>query len=327
MVAGYDFESPESLSDNLITDWSANAFDGTLSSVGTGANQLTADVPASLAPWQSQSLRLVEAGNPNGSKFAVPMSSSGLDFRNQDWSASVWFKRATTTNNDFVFYLGNSDGFGGLNELQLHGPATPNTFILRHYYGPNLTDVNLTATISSTTDWTHAAIVYVATGPTNGIMSLYANGSFVDSATNVALNLPTNMQTIFGGHANNAGSVDRWFNGSLDDAAIFKRALTPTEVAQLASRPVRFLGGLSASNTVQVTINAPATPTLNSQWGAGGFQLTVGGNAGFNYSILTSTNLSDWTPLLVTNPAAMPFNYTVTETNDTQRYFRVQLNY
>ena len=60
-------------------------------------------------------------------------------------------------------------------------------------------------------------------------------------------------------------------------------------------------------------VHVPAPPGILSAavYGAdGSFQFSVGGDAGSNYVVASSTNLTDWTPL-ETNPS--PF--TVTDTN------------
>ena len=83
----------------------------------------------------------------------------------------------------------------------------------------------------------------------------------------------------------------------------------------------------SATQTFSVIVLRPAQPTLNSLSASNGqFALSVSGDVGPDYTILASTNLVQWTPLLTTTPAAMPVRITdsASVTNQ-QRFYRVLL--
>ncbi|MGH7981263.1 MAG: hypothetical protein ACREE6_17945, partial [Limisphaerales bacterium] len=55
------------------------------------------------------------------------------------------------------------------------------------------------------------------------------------------------------------------------------------------------------------------------------FSLTVNGDAKQNYTIQASTNLTDWTDLFTTNPAALPFIWNDTAGgNFSRRFYRIQ---
>jgi len=71
----------------------------------------------------------------------------------------------------------------------------------------------------------------------------------------------------------------------------------------------------------------PAAPQLTvPQISAGNFSLTISGDAGPDYTVLASTNLSDWTLLLTTNPAALPFTLSwPVSSNLPNQFYRVQL--
>ncbi|MGO8837671.1 MAG: carbohydrate binding domain-containing protein [Limisphaerales bacterium] len=69
-----------------------------------------------------------------------------------------------------------------------------------------------------------------------------------------------------------------------------------------------------------VTVPTLAINLIGSQIG-----LTFNGSAGWNYTLLTSPNLSNWQPLLVTNPAAMPVTWFDTNSISAARFYRVQL--
>jgi hypothetical protein len=84
--------------------------------------------------------------------------------------------------------------------------------------------------------------------------------------------------------------------------------------------------GLSASNNFTVTVPPLAAPVVNSIFVSRvQTTLTISGDRGPDYVLLTSTNLSDWKPLLTTNPASLPLTLSVTNTPDPQRFYRFQL--
>ena len=83
---------------------------------------------------------------------------------------------------------------------------------------------------------------------------------------------------------------------------------------------------LSATQTFTVTVFQPTEPpTVDSVFvNNGNFTLSVSGQAGPDYTLVASTNLVQWTPLLITNPAALPVWLSDPEgmTNH-QRFYRV----
>jgi glucuronoarabinoxylan endo-1,4-beta-xylanase len=83
---------------------------------------------------------------------------------------------------------------------------------------------------------------------------------------------------------------------------------------------------LSATNEFTLTVPplAPATLGVSSE-PAGQLTLHLTGPLGADYSLLTSTNLVTWEMLFTTNPAAMPWQFSVPNAAESQRYFRLQL--
>ena len=84
---------------------------------------------------------------------------------------------------------------------------------------------------------------------------------------------------------------------------------------------------MSDTQQFTVTVLRPTAPQLTSpQISAGNFSLVISGNAGPDYTVLTSTNLFNWTPLLTTNPAALPFTlYWSVSSNLPSQFYLVQL--
>ena len=68
-----------------------------------------------------------------------------------------------------------------------------------------------------------------------------------------------------------------------------------------------------------------ALPTLAINHVGSQIGLTVDGPAGWNYTLLTSTDLANWQPLLVTNPPIMPAIWFDTNAPSQTRFYRIQL--
>lgn len=86
------------------------------------------------------------------------------------------------------------------------------------------------------------------------------------------------------------------------------------------------LPSLSATNRFIITVNPASSPGIISFDFAGGrVNLTATGMIGPDYTLLTSTNLANWQPLLTTSPAAMPVVFTDTNRNEPRRFYRVEL--
>jgi hypothetical protein len=85
---------------------------------------------------------------------------------------------------------------------------------------------------------------------------------------------------------------------------------------------------LSATRNFSVTVLRPVAPTfLSPMLNGDAFQSLITGDAGPEYSVYTTTNLSgSWQLLLDTNPVALPFLFSDPASADfPQRYYRVLL--
>jgi glucuronoarabinoxylan endo-1,4-beta-xylanase len=100
----------------------------------------------------------------------------------------------------------------------------------------------------------------------------------------------------------------------------------------LASQPAvgvtnsTFVYTLPAMSIVTFVGKANATvPTLAIARTGSQVGLTLNGDAGWNYTLLTSTNLSNWQPLLLTNPTVMPTAWSDTNPISDARFYRIRL--
>jgi autotransporter-associated beta strand protein len=90
------------------------------------------------------------------------------------------------------------------------------------------------------------------------------NGTLVGTDSDFTFALDQNSPLVFGGHANPAVQPERWFDGQLDDLAVFTSALAPGEIGTLAAgMTVRHFGGLSAGGTITLSA-APLTYVWNN---------------------------------------------------------------
>lgn len=334
LEACYDFEPPQSTADGWVPDMSGHGFFGQITNAGAGTNYLVADVPAALTNRSRQSLLVRESGDFNGARLITPIMPADLDFNFHDWTIAGWFKRAATTNDDFIFYLGNSDGFGSPDEFHLYGASGNNNLILRHYIGTSTTDLDITAPNIAPGQWHHAAVSFQSTNGNSGVVRFYLDGALVGTDSSVTFNLPSGSLCIFGGHASATFAVSRWFNGRLDDLAVFNTALGTADVAQIAARPVAYLGGLWATNTVWINVlpvnHAPVLAAITDRAVMAGATLGVMANGSdpdsppqrLAYSLLNSpagavidsaTGIISWRPPMSAIGNSNLFRVVVTE--------------
>ncbi len=252
LLLAYDFESPVSEVASNVTDASGQFRDGTLEALNSGTFAYDTNTPSALGVLSAQSLRLTGSGT-NEARLSRNLPTTEFNLSDSDWTFAGWFRRAVTANDDFIFYVGNSDGFGGNQELQLYGQSGQNRLVLAHYNSGGTQDVNLVSGTTATTGaWHHAAVVFNRTAPSTGTVRLYLDGALVGS-TSVGWALNQSTALRFGGHNSTTFGQDRWFNGHLDDLALFRSALSAAEISRIAQSPLANFGGLSVTGLVTVT--------------------------------------------------------------------------
>ena len=273
----YNFEPPDAADDKSVTDLSPNRLPGTLEEYGTGAGAFDASVPLGLARFSTASLRLTEAGATNGARLSVLVGSTLYSLKNADWTFATWFRRATATNDEWLFHIGAGNGAAGDgDELELRWNST-GQIQLDHYNTTNAQDVSLPGGTVPIGDWHHVAVVFDRTNNNAGALSLYVDGALKGTA-GVSWSLNQTKELIFGGVKK--GSEDRWLNGWLDDLVIYRAVLTPAEIARLAGGcTVGHLGGASATNTISLNVippnRPPVLPALTNQTIIAGATLSV----------------------------------------------------
>jgi hypothetical protein len=83
---------------------------------------------------------------------------------------------------------------------------------------------------------------------------------------------------------------------------------------------------LSATQSFAVMVNPLAAPAVSDVSVAGGhFNFSVSGQSGPDYAVETSTNLTQWSTVFITNSPALPFNWMDEGTSSPHRFYRIKL--
>ena len=83
---------------------------------------------------------------------------------------------------------------------------------------------------------------------------------------------------------------------------------------------------LSATQSFSVVVNPLSAPGISNVSVAGGqFRFSVSGQSGPDYAIETSTNLTEWSTVFITNSPALPFVWTDTNSALPRRFYRIKL--
>lgn len=252
VVWHYDFES------TATNDTSGQLRHATQTLVGTGTAALESDKPAPLGANSAQSLRLTEA-SPNAAKISRLVTRTNLEMSNGSWTFATWFKRASRSTDDFLFYIGAGDGFSGNgDELQLRCGGNADALRLEHYNAANVGDLTLVSPGTAVQNvWHHAAVTFEKTADNTGTVRLYLNGTQVGTPTTVTWALRQDLALVLGGVTSNSTAVAaRYFNGWLDDAVLFRGAMSAAEIASLAKQSVATFSGLSAGDSVTLSSSA-----------------------------------------------------------------------
>ncbi len=83
---------------------------------------------------------------------------------------------------------------------------------------------------------------------------------------------------------------------------------------------------MSATQSFNVVVNPLTLPTVTlPAVGAGQIGLSVNGQVGPDYAVQVSSNLVDWTTILITNPVTVPFNWSINTGVLPMQFYRIKL--
>ncbi len=150
--------------------------------------------------------------------------TSELDIGSNNWSVAAWFKTSSTGVNQMVI----TKGAGGSYSYQFYiDTSNKFQFNLVNSVAGNYLDATSTSTYTDGT-WHHAVGVFNQSTQT---ATLYIDGNrvaFDDTTTGTLVSDSTGAFEI-GRRADAVG----YFNGNIDEARVYSKALTPNEVSQL----------------------------------------------------------------------------------------------
>ncbi len=149
--------------------------------------------------------------------------------------------------------------------------------------------------------WHHVVSVFPEGGAVIGDVIHYVDG-VVDETKNGGLTRPVDTETNPDNGARTLsigsafqGEVERFTQGLIDEVAIWDRALSPEEIAQLGANPITTILGIEPPTGEPVgPTEAPAAPAV-VRTDTGAIAITV--PAGETYDIEYSTDLVTWTPI------------------------------
>ncbi len=315
LVLLYDFEPPDVTTDGKVNDYGNYHLDGLLDLVGTSEYHYRPESPDILKPFSTQSLSFSDNGLDSAARLLRTISVNDLDFSNNPtgWSFSTWVNRRSNTSDDFIFHIGDGDGYGLENgvepgtgeELQLYFPAGQNKILLAKYGATGLI-TGFTANNVGVNEWHHVAVTCSIPSAGMASFSLYLDGFLVGTTAPVAVAFDQTVPIAFGGHSLSA-NPGRWLDGSLDDVSLYSNVLPHSDVAGLAALGTRHYLGQAAITNVTVNItggnDAPSIqPIANRRVPTGASTDSVG--------VLVSDAETQARDLIVTatsnNPALVP---------------------
>jgi autotransporter-associated beta strand protein len=255
----YDFEPPDSHEDSLSTDQSNFNRTGTLQAINSGTFAYDASVPPALTPQSANALVLAQNG-ASGARLRRTMTTSDHNFNDADWTFSTWVKRGGTDTEDFVFHLGDGDGHGTENELELFFAAGSDVLKLQKWGAGGLEKEIMVSDITSS-QWQHITLSYDRTATNTGTFYLYVGQFLRGSVAAVTMNVNQATALVAGGHASTTANVDRWFDGVMDEVLFQSGLSTRTEIYNRSRMGARHYHGLSViGNNLTLTVTGANQP-------------------------------------------------------------------
>jgi hypothetical protein len=161
-------------------------------------------------------------------------------------SVSIWFNQTAAANKGLITFGTNANPAGRLFEILLY-----NGTVIGHFRGTGF-DTIAGAPAYSVGKWHHVVLTYDGT-----TVRVYVDGQF-GNQRNMALNTVGTLLQLGSGSGTYAH-----FNGTLDDAALWGRALTLSEIQAI------YIAGLSARNVTEAAVAPVMTAITAPARGAG----------------------------------------------------------
>lgn len=223
-------------------------------------------------------------------------------------SISVWVKPNTAgTGNDCIVQLGKYTSSSNKSVVYLANNHSIDSFWAITYLNGSGTDTRIQASAPATSQWTHLVVNWYESlsGSTEHYILIYKNGVFAESKFIGYPPTPyfTGSGDLTVGAAYSNGALSQYFDGEIDDIAVYKARRIECEANELYRSCVlsplqsktQNVGGTA---TFTVPINCWADTGIAYKWqvnnGIGGFQdvNNAGQFSGANTNTLSVANLT-----------------------------------
>lgn len=219
--------TPPTLKTGLVGHWTFDGMDTTVTTAtdksGNGNNGTRAGGTAVTTGKIGQAMKF-DGSTGNLLTNLVPTIGTG------NITYSVWFKTGTSQNGGIMAMRNGSTAtqfsllMSGANDASIIG-----TKILPYSYdGATIRNAITTATYADN-QWHHAVLVHTTASDT-----LYMDGAFATTMSVADQNISASTKVLVGCHADSdACLAGGYFQGSIDDARVYSRALSAAEIQQL----------------------------------------------------------------------------------------------
>ena len=219
----------DSLKRDLVAQWSFDETSGTTATDSSGNGH---DGSVTGAEWITPGRFGGALTLSAGAFVSVPSFPQAT----ASWTVSLWTRTpasALASNaTDFSTLASTENQYAGGWELHLDNRTTNQRFDAAYWAGRFMDDyVRVVCACVEADRWFHLAAVW--DGEVTKTMTFFVDGQMIGQARMPGRILPGD-RTLYFGTWNQGG---RFFNGDLDEVAIWRRALEPAEIALLAGSP------------------------------------------------------------------------------------------
>lgn len=217
--------APTTLESGLVAHWTFDETDGSV----------VADTSGNRRDGIVSGATFVSDGRFDGALHFLPGDSVTVEkfpYATESWTFSAWLRidEDDVESEDFGSVINTEIlGEGGW-QLQTRDRASEIYWGFAYWIGPGLRYGSYECRCFELGRWSHATVVLDAT---ENLLAFYVDGKLAESSTLPAPILP-GTSDLFMGKWQGDG---RLFSGSIDDVAIYSRALEAAEVAELHERP------------------------------------------------------------------------------------------
>ena len=234
LLAGFGRLEAQDLKDGLVSYWPLDEVRGTKTPDVIGGYDMDLTNLSAEDLVDGQTGRAFEFDNGRQTLLSR-VHQAGEDLpanQHESWTLSIWAKLEGTGQNDLrIFSEGNTGNSDPLFNLGTHnGGASGQLDIFIRNNGPGWPVVNHLHTVGEPFDGAWHHIVFVQE---NGLRSIYIDGELdeLEIAEQPAEGGWPLNNTSIGGILR--GGASHWVSGVLDEVAIWKRALTEEEIAEI----------------------------------------------------------------------------------------------